>query len=61
MRAGWSEEEIEDELNRMIAEAPENEALVREIAADAKERGSSWPLFPKFVPQPPRHLDEFCQ
>ena len=61
MRDGWTEAEIQAEIDRQIADNPADKDLIMELAAEAKVKGNSWPLQPKFVAPPPLHLNEFLQ
>ena len=59
---GWTKEEVQAEFDRMYGElSGDDRKAMLEIFAEAQARGNSWPLKPKFVPRPPRHLNEWLQ
>ena len=58
MRCGWTEQEIATELTSRLDDCHDEQSrtVLREIAAEAKAKGHSWPLRPKFVERPPLYI-----
>jgi hypothetical protein len=56
MRCGWTEKEIQVEIDRQIKDSPDSRNLILELAAEAKAKENSWPLRPKYVKPPPLYL-----